>query len=235
MRELKKTSLTINNRSLRQLHSLVYGRATNLVGRTYTEAVTQEKETSKVLSTIIQMLSPFKPYGNHRSHTPRFGFYYNHSRSSDTLGLYKLQAQKILRNHMESLGITPEEIINEIVKVAFAKDDKPLSKETEQGETIVFSAKDKLKALEMLARIFGLYEKDNAQKAANNQVLQIAFVDANYAEQAKQLEVKNKAIQAESATENKATLEKYGDLLHTKLTRYGRESREEKRKKKGAN
>lgn len=81
---------------------------------------------------------------------------------------------EIMGEIVKSKDITAEKLVDEIAALAFNLD----------GEVgaIKVSAKDKLKALDMLAKWLGLYEKDNKQKAADTQVLQIAFVGADKVE-----------------------------------------------------
>lgn len=74
--------------------------------------------------------------------------------------------------------ITKERVVAEIAKLAFGK---------RLGEATNFVRDDiKLKALDMLGRWIGLYERDNAQKIANTQLLQITFVGEDGAELRKQ-------------------------------------------------
>lgn len=78
---------------------------------------------------------------------------------------------EIMGEVVKSKDITPEKLVDEIASLAFNLDGRV--------GNIKVDAKDKLKALDMLAKWLGLYEKDNKQKVADTQVLQIAFVGAD--------------------------------------------------------
>lgn len=78
---------------------------------------------------------------------------------------------EVMSKIVKSKDITPEKVVDEIASLAFNLSGRV-------GDVKV-EAKDKLKALDMLAKWLGLYEKDNKQKVADTQVLQIAFVGAD--------------------------------------------------------
>lgn len=78
---------------------------------------------------------------------------------------------EVMGKVVKSKDITPEKLVDEIASLAFNSDGRV--------GNIKVEAKDKLKALDMLAKWLGLYEKDNKQKVADTQVLQIAFVGAD--------------------------------------------------------
>lgn len=81
----------------------------------------------------------------------------------------KLEAiRKEVSNCVESKGITKEQVIEEISLIAFNRSGLCSSLE--------ITTRDKLKALDMLSKWLGLYERDNAQKASQNALLQVAFV-----------------------------------------------------------
>lgn len=83
-----------------------------------------------------------------------------------------LKYREICKMH----GITEEQVVKEIASIAFQK-----SSEVEREERAHPAVR--LRALDMLARFLGIYEKDNAQKLANTQLLQIAFVSPEVARQ----------------------------------------------------
>lgn len=78
---------------------------------------------------------------------------------------------EVMGEIVKSKDITTEKLVDEIASLAFNLDGRV--------GNIKVDAKDKLKALDMLAKWLGLYEKDNKQKVADTQVLQIAFVGAD--------------------------------------------------------
>lgn len=92
--------------------------------------------------------------------------------------------------------IKAEQIVDELAKIAFTKTGTPFMKEGDTDANLKVNVKDKLKALDMLAKWLGLYEKDNKQKAASTQLLQIAFIGADKVaqvqEQTKQINEFNK-------------------------------------------
>lgn len=75
--------------------------------------------------------------------------------------------------------IKAEQIIDELAKIAFTKTGTPFVKEGDVDANLKVNIKDKLKALDMLAKWLGLYEKDNKQKAAQTQLLQVAFIGSD--------------------------------------------------------
>lgn len=79
---------------------------------------------------------------------------------------------------MKEKELTKEQIVDAIARIAFNE---------EAGENI--NAAIRLRALDMLAKWAGLYEKDNAQKLANTSLLQIAFV-SNEVQEQKEKELK---------------------------------------------
>lgn len=79
------------------------------------------------------------------------------------------ERRKEMSDVVKSKNITKEQVVEEISKIAF-------SSTTFIGENIKIGASDKLKALDMLSKWLGLYERDNAQKASQNALLQVAFV-----------------------------------------------------------
>lgn len=83
--------------------------------------------------------------------------------------IYLEQAREHMAEIVEKKNITPEMVVEEIAQIAFNSEGMFCGK-------MVVSTKDKLKALDMLAKWLGLYERDNKQRAANQQVLQVAFV-----------------------------------------------------------
>lgn len=102
----------------------------------------------------------------------------------------------------EQKGITPEQVIDELSAIAFNNTGF-------FGTDIKVTADHKLRALDMLAKYLGLYEKDNKQKAPETQVLQIAFVGADAASQAV---VKAEEIREAKSEEN--SVDKNPELLH---------------------
>lgn len=79
------------------------------------------------------------------------------------------EVQREMSNIVESKNITKEQVVEEISKIAFSSTGLI-------GDSIEIRASDKLKALDMLSKWLGLYERDNAQKASQNALLQVAFV-----------------------------------------------------------
>lgn len=93
---------------------------------------------------------------------------------------------KSLISDLSEMGVTREQVLGEIASIAFSD---------------VEHSAIKLRALDMLARHLGLYEKDNAQRLANQQVLQIAFVGPGLAKESAELvEEAKKVISGDSDT-----------------------------------
>lgn len=76
-----------------------------------------------------------------------------------------------------SKGLKPEQVIDEIMQIAFNSEGSFVG-----NDKLKVTTDHKLKALDMLAKYLGLYERDNKQKVADTKVLQIAFVGADHAE-----------------------------------------------------
>jgi len=104
-------------------------------------------------------------------------------------------------------GITPEQVVDEIASIAFNNDG-----EFSSNSKLKVTTDHKLKALDMLAKYLGLYEKDNKQKVADTQVLQIAFVGADYAEHQAKAAQSQKAILANSVDKNPELRKRSEDL-----------------------
>lgn len=98
---------------------------------------------------------------------------------------------------VKSQGVTPEQVIEEITQIAFNSDGEFCS-----NPAMKITTKDKLKALDMLMKYLGLYERDNKQKVAEQQVLQIAFVGADAVEEQIRQVQKQKEILADSVTKS---------------------------------
>lgn len=94
---------------------------------------------------------------------------------------HKQDAELYMDMITKSAKITPEMLVEEIAKIAFTKDGMPFANEGDYNGKLNVSIKDKLKALDMLSKWAGLYERDNAQKsaAAASQMLQITFIGSD--------------------------------------------------------
>lgn len=113
---------------------------------------------------------------------------------------------------VESVGVTPEQVVDELIQIAFNS-----SGEFAGNAKVKVTTDHKLKALDMLAKYLGLYEKDNKQKVADTKVLQVAFVGADYAE-TQILRAKEIAeVKEVSAVDGNKELEKRNDEILKKL------------------
>lgn len=101
-----------------------------------------------------------------KSQTNIQGFLYGNSRDSKEEKELEYEMAEVVK----AQNITKEMIVEEIATIAFCKEE-------EEGKKIHPAVR--LKALDMLAKWAGLYEKDNAQKLAGTSLLQIAFVGAD--------------------------------------------------------
>lgn len=135
----------------------------------------------------------------------------------DRFSLYEREIIPILGEVMKEKGITAEQVIDELAKVAFSETEKPFK---EQGGDLKINSKDKLKALEMLAKFLGLFEKDNAQKAAANQMIQIAFIGNDKKAEIAALNARNDELTKTSIFDNKSLAEKSKELLETKFVNF---------------
>lgn len=91
--------------------------------------------------------------------------------------IYLEQAREHMAEIVKKKNITPEMVVEEIAQIAFCSTGA-------FQDSMKVSTKDKLRALDMLARWLGLYERDNKQRAGQQQVLQVAFVGKDVEEQA---------------------------------------------------
>lgn len=93
--------------------------------------------------------------------------------------VFKQEVNKFMGEIAKRKEIKAEQIVDEIAKIAFSKTGTPFAPEGDVDGNLKVNIKDKLKALDMLAKWLGLYEKDNKQKAANTQLLQVAFIGSD--------------------------------------------------------
>ncbi len=113
-----------------------------------------------------------------------------------------------------SKGLKPEQVIDEIMQIAFNSEGSFVG-----NDKLKVTTDHKLKALDMLAKYLGLYERDNKQKVADTKVLQVAFVGADYVD-AQMLKAKAIAeIKEESVVEGNEELEKRNDEILKKIGR----------------
>lgn len=96
---------------------------------------------------------------------------------------FKKEVDSFMGEIVKKKEIKAEQIVDEIAKIAFSKTGTPFLQEGDDEKQLKINIKDKLKALDMLAKWVGLYEKDNKQKAANTQLLQVAFIGSEKVEQ----------------------------------------------------
>lgn len=113
-----------------------------------------------------------------------------------TLYSYMEKEKQRMADLIDYKGITRERVIDEISEIAFCKTGI-----TQNGLDV--RAETKLKALDMLAKWMGLYEKDNAQKAPQTQMLQIAFVGKDMVKHEKQKLLKQKEITSKTIWDSK--------------------------------
>lgn len=94
---------------------------------------------------------------------------------------HKYDAETYMNTITKLANITPEKLVEEIATIAFNRDGMPFASSGDYQGKLDISIKDKLKALDMLAKWVGLYERDNAQKsaAAASQMLQITFIGSD--------------------------------------------------------
>lgn len=81
--------------------------------------------------------------------------------------------EKEFKKEIETRRLNADEVIQEIAKIAF-QDIKDSS--NKNNKSLYVTTAEKLKALDMLAKHFGVYEIDNKQKAAQNQILQVMWL-----------------------------------------------------------
>lgn len=103
-------------------------------------------------------------------------------------------------------GITPEQVVDELAAIAFNSEGEFV------GGPMKVTTDHKLKALDMLAKYLGLYEKDNKQKVANTQLLQIAFVGADVVMEQQQKIKREKEIKAQTIDDNPELVKRSEDL-----------------------
>lgn len=109
-------------------------------------------------------------------------------------------------------GLKPEQVIDELMQIAFNS-----SGDFAGNEKMKITADHKLKALDMLAKYLGLYEKDNKQKVADTKVLQVAFVGADYVD-TQILKAKEIAeVKENSVVDGNEELEKRNDEILRKI------------------
>lgn len=106
-------------------------------------------------------------------------------------------------------GINEIDVINELSKIAFNETGN-LTEGNNKG--IKIKTDHKLKALDMLAKFLGLYEKDNAQKTAETQILQVAFVGEDRIESQEKHIKKTKNLKENSVWENKEVVDKLKEV-----------------------
>ena len=104
---------------------------------------------------------------------------------------FKKEVDSFMGEIVKKKEIKAEQIVDEIAKIAFSKTGTPFLQEGDDERLLKINIKDKLKALDMLAKWAGLYEKDNKQRAATTQLLQVAFIGS---EKVDQLEDQNASI-----------------------------------------
>lgn len=93
--------------------------------------------------------------------------------------VFRKEVSEFMGEIVKRKEIKAEQIVDEIAKIAFSKTGTPFASEGDVDNNLKVNIKDKLKALDMLAKWLGLYEKDNKQKAANTQLLQVAFIGSD--------------------------------------------------------
>lgn len=136
----------------------------------------------------------------------------------DRFDLYERELIPALGEAMKQKGITAEQVIDELSSIAFSKTDRPF---IENDNDLKISSKDKLKALEMLARFLGLFEKDNAQKAVSNQMIQIAFIGDDKKEAIANLNERNNELTKDSIFDDENLKKKSKELLETQFVNFG--------------
>lgn len=87
----------------------------------------------------------------------------------------RIKMQEYMVNKLAKQGINVKDIIDEISLIAFDRKGYILDDKTGEANMKI-NTTEKLRALDMLGRHMGIYDKDNRQKAANSNILQIAFI-----------------------------------------------------------
>ena len=67
---------------------------------------------------------------------------------------------RLMKKRNERTEVTADSVVNELAKIGFIKKENGV-----EGYTMEFDSKDKIKALEMLARHVGAFNKDESNKA----------------------------------------------------------------------